>query len=76
MGAYLRDRILTPEQAAELLGMTVGWIYSASRRNRIPKTRVGGKLRFFEQDLLEYARIRRNWPRHLGADPRTIGGEQ
>jgi len=40
--------------AAEWLGTTVGHIYKLVERKELTYTRVGGKLRFLEEDLEGY----------------------
>jgi excisionase family DNA binding protein len=51
------ERLLTPEEAAEVLRVKVSWLYQHTRRrsqDRIPFVRVGRYLRFREQDLVAY----------------------
>ena len=42
---------LTVEEAAERLGVTVGWIYERTRRSAIPHRKLGKFVRFTEEDL-------------------------
>jgi excisionase family DNA binding protein len=42
---------LTVEEAAERLGVTVGWIYERTRRRAIPHRKLGKFVRFTEEDL-------------------------
>jgi excisionase family DNA binding protein len=39
-------RLLTPEEAAEYLGLRVSTIYKKSRLRELPSVKVGGALRF------------------------------
>ncbi len=51
------ERLLTPEEAAELLQVPVSWMYQHTRRrsmDRIPFVKVGHYVRFREEDLLSY----------------------
>ncbi len=50
-------RLLTPEEAAELLQVPVSWMYQHTRRrslDRIPFVKIGHYVRFREEDLLNY----------------------
>ncbi len=50
-------RLLTPEEAAELLRVPVSWMYQHTRRrslDRIPFIKVGHYVRFREEDLTNY----------------------
>jgi excisionase family DNA binding protein len=51
--------LIDAEQAAELLGVKASWIMDAARRGQIPHVKVGRYTRFFEDDLIEWARARR-----------------
>lgn len=42
---------LTVEEAAQRLGVTVGWIYERTRRKAIPHRKLGKFVRFTEEDL-------------------------
>ncbi len=42
---------LTVEEAAQRLGVTVGWIYERTRRKAIPHRKLGKFVRFTEDDL-------------------------
>jgi excisionase family DNA binding protein len=42
---------LTVEEAAQRLGVTVGWIYERTRRKAIPHRKLGRFVRFTEEDL-------------------------
>ncbi len=45
------DRLLNPQQAADLLGVSVATLYSWASRRRIPSVKVSACLRFRESDL-------------------------
>ena len=50
-------KLLTPEEAAELLRVPRSWIYQHVRRrslDRIPFVKIGRYVRFREEDLLGY----------------------
>jgi excisionase family DNA binding protein len=42
---------LTVEEAAQRLGVAVGWIYERTRRKAIPHRKLGKFVRFTEDDL-------------------------
>ena len=42
---------LTVEEAAQRLGVTVGWINERTRRKAIPHRKLGKFVRFTEEDL-------------------------
>jgi len=42
---------LTVEEAAQRLGVTVGWIYERTRGKAIPHRKLGKFVRFTEEDL-------------------------
>ena len=42
---------LTVEEAAQRLGVTVGWIYERTRRKAIPHRKLRKFVRFTEEDL-------------------------
>ena len=42
---------LTVEEAAQRLGVSVGWIYERTRRKAIPHRKLGKFVRFTEEDL-------------------------
>ncbi len=46
-----RKIFLTVEEAAQRLGVTVGWIYERTRRKAIPHRKLGKFVRFTEEDL-------------------------
>ena len=48
------NNLLTPEQAAQHLGIKVGTIYYLRRTRQIDCYKVGGKLRFRPEDLDAY----------------------
>lgn len=47
--AELGRLFLTVEQAAQRLGVTVGWIYERTRRKFIPHRKLGKFVRFTEK---------------------------
>jgi len=53
------ERLIDAERAAELLGVNASWVMDAARRGQIPHVKVGRYTRFFEDDLMEWARERR-----------------
>lgn len=44
-------RLLTAEQVAELLQVTVGWIYRQARSGKLPSLKVGRCRRFRVSDI-------------------------
>ena len=49
-------RLLVPEEAAELLRISLGQLYHLTSEHRIPFLKVGGQLRFEVEPLLEHLR--------------------
>jgi excisionase family DNA binding protein len=49
--ALIGRLFLTVEEAAQRLGVTVGWIYERTRRKTIPHRKLGKFVRFTEEDL-------------------------
>ncbi len=55
------ERLLTPDEAAEILRVKLSWLYQHTRRrsqDRIPFVKIGRYLRFREQDLRTYIQSR------------------
>ncbi len=52
--------LLTPEQAAEFLGVTVGTlnVWRATRRYPLPYVKIGRKVMYRAQDLEQFAESR------------------
>jgi excisionase family DNA binding protein len=50
-GVTINRMFLTVEEAAQRLGVTVGWIYERTRRKAIPHRKLGKFVRFTEDDL-------------------------
>lgn len=51
------NRLLTPEEAAEILRVRVSWLYQHTRRrrrDRIPHVKIGRYIRFRGVDLSDY----------------------
>ncbi len=56
------ERLLTPQEAAEILRVKLSWLYQHTRRrtqDRIPFVKIGRYLRFREQDLVAYIESRK-----------------
>jgi len=47
----MHKMFLTVEEAAQRLGVKVGWIYERTRRKLIPHRKLGKFVRFTEEDL-------------------------
>ena len=54
--------LIDAEAAADLLGVNRTWIMDAARRDQIPHVKIGRYTRFFEDELLEWARARQSGP--------------
>lgn len=63
-----RSRLLTAAEVAERLRVTPGWVYAATRANRLPHVRLGRYVRFradaIERWLAE-VELRGNMPAEL-----------
>ncbi len=56
------ERLLNPDEAAEILRVKLSWLYQHTRRrsqDRIPFVKIGRYLRFREQDLRTYIESRK-----------------
>ena len=56
------EKLLTPEEAAEILRVKLSWLYQHTRRrsqDRIPFIKIGRYLRFRERDLAAYIESRK-----------------
>src|SRR5262245_50728604 len=51
-GGGVRDRLLTTVEVAELLGFAAGTIVDWAERGTIPAFKLGGRLRFDEEEIL------------------------
>ena len=57
------DRALTPEEVAELLGLTKVTILRWARAGRIPSFKLGAQVRFDPRLLAEWVKVARGDPR-------------
>ena len=48
------DKLLRPREAADMLNIRLGTIYKFAAALELPSTKVGGALRFSQQQLEEY----------------------
>lgn len=46
-----RNRLLSVQETADYLGVSTQTIYKMSSQRRLPKTKIGGRLRFDLQQL-------------------------
>ncbi len=58
--------LLTAEDVAELLGVTVAWVYAQSRRGRIPTVNLG-RYRRYRREAIEA------WIRTIESPTRSTG---
>ena len=63
----MSGRLLTAEEAAELLGVKRSWIMDAARHDRIPYVKIGRYVRIDEDAL-------RDWIRDHQRGPATASG--
>jgi excisionase family DNA binding protein len=54
MGHIDPDKLLTVEEAAELLGVKPGTLYAWASRGVVPRRKVGACLRFHRGELLDW----------------------
>ncbi len=55
------NNLLTIEELAKILKVPKSWIYDRTRKDgpeRIPHYKIGKYVRFVEQEVIEYLRIR------------------
>jgi excisionase family DNA binding protein len=73
------EKLLTPEQLAELLGVKLSWIYRHSARGckppeqRLPSVTVGKKLRFRPSEIESWQDANRDRGSHQDVDCRALG---
>ncbi len=74
-GAHVNgSRLLTAEEAAELLAVPVSFVRQETRAERMPYVALGARYRRYSADDLEaWWRSRRRGPR-TGRDPVSAGG--
>lgn len=53
----MSDRLLTAEDVAERLQLTVHYVYALARRDEIPHLRFGRTLRFRSAAIEEWLRV-------------------
>jgi len=63
-----QDRLIGVDEAAEILGMTVGALRKAAERGTLPSARIGRRLRFRRSELLALADERRGPRRATATD--------
>jgi len=55
------EKLLTVQELAEKLNVPVSWIYDRTRNgseDRIPHYKIGKYLRFSEEEVIDYLRIK------------------
>ncbi len=65
---FKNDRLLTVEEAAEFLRLSVPTIYALNRQGELPVIKKGKRCYYFERDLLEYLRTGRRKSKHQIGD--------
>ncbi|MFH1680232.1 MAG: helix-turn-helix domain-containing protein [Candidatus Eisenbacteria bacterium] len=58
-GAHGRPILLTVDEVAEWLKVSASTVYDWAARSRIPCVRLGGRLRFVEDDVLRWIEARK-----------------
>lgn len=56
-------RLLSADQAAEMLGVPASWVLAQARRDAIPHIRLGRYVRFQSDDLRAWLDARSRGPR-------------
>jgi excisionase family DNA binding protein len=54
------EQLLTVQQVAKWLGMSVPWIYKATERGDLPYLRIGQAIRYDPGAIRSYLETRRN----------------
>jgi excisionase family DNA binding protein len=54
------DKLCTTKEIAAFLGVTEGHVYEMRRRSDMPYVKMGGSLRFYKPDVLDWARNTKN----------------
>jgi len=53
-GVISPDDVLTAEEVAAMLRMTLAWVYSETRQNRIPHMRFGRRFRYRRSTIMAW----------------------
>jgi excisionase family DNA binding protein len=53
-GVISPDDVLTAEEVAAILRMTLAWVYSETRQNRIPHMRFGRRFRYRRSTIMAW----------------------
>lgn len=48
------DRLLTPEEVSERLGVPTSWVYSAARAGQLPSIKLGAYRRFRWEAVVDW----------------------
>jgi excisionase family DNA binding protein len=48
---FMKEKLLTPQEAAETLGLQISTLYRWSWARKIPSVKIGAALRFRETDI-------------------------
>ena len=69
------NNLLTPQQIADLLGMSRIWVYKQAEKGLLPFYRVGDAIRFDPQEIDDYLKSRRGLWRgeHLVKEQEGVG---
>jgi len=66
------DRLLDVKEAAALLGMKPGTLYSWASKRNVPFRKVGAALRFHRGELLEWTKEQAQADRHRAPRPSKL----
>jgi excisionase family DNA binding protein len=64
----MTERLLSPRELAKLLGFTAGTVVNWAERGDVPAFKIGGRLRFCEDEVLEWLERRRLNGSRAGGD--------
>lgn len=64
--------MITAAEVAALLRMTPAWVYSETRRNRIPHMRLGRYFRYRRSVIEAWMDTIENGPDRAAGQPRTL----
>ena len=72
----VEDRLLSVAETALILGIAPATLYSLSSRGTIPRTKIGGSLKFRESDVRDLIQRRTTYPPgwdHEGSEQEKLG---
>lgn len=58
----LAEGLITPEDVARMIGMSVDWVYDRAAAGDLPSYRLGGRIKFLPSEVWEALQAYRQGP--------------